>query len=192
MPDDRSASHDRSASRTLETERLVLRPLEDGDAEFVFRHFSDPDVTRHLLDSPPLREQSEAKEMIRFYKTYEAGRANRWCIVRKADKTAIGTCGFHCHALPHRRAEIGYDLGPSAWGQGFMTEALGAALDHGFGPMGLHRIEAIVFRDNVRSVRLLARLGFQPEGTLRDYLLHDGEFFDHTLYALLGEEWASR
>jgi ribosomal-protein-alanine N-acetyltransferase len=174
---------------TLETSRLILRPLVDDDIEFVFRHFSDPDVTKYLLDNPPLAERSEAQELIDFYKAPTGTKPTRWCVVSKRDDRAIGTCGYHNWSARNRRAEIGYDLSPDAWGQGFMSEALGAAIDYGFNHMNLNRIEALVYPENVRSVRLLERLGFQVDGVLRDYFFHDGKFYDHQLFSLLRREW---
>ncbi len=169
----------------LETERLLLRSLEGGDLPFVLSHFGDPQVTRYLLDSPPLRSENEARELIEFYATREGHGPNRWCIVRRADDTAIGTCGFHCWEPQHRRAEIGYDLSPAAWGHGYMTEVLRAAITHGFERLELNRIEALVYGENRRSIKLLERLGFRAEATLRDDFERDGEAYDHELYALL-------
>jgi ribosomal-protein-alanine N-acetyltransferase len=172
----------------LETERLVLRSLVDADAEFVLRHFSDPEVTRFLYDSPPLAGPSEAADLIDFYRDPEPRGPNRWCIVTKSDGQAVGTCGFHHWAPAHGRAEIGYDLSPVAWGRGYMTEALRAAIAHGFGEMELHRIDALVFGENTRSIRLLEKHGFRAEGVLRDYFRLHGVFYDHVLFARLKNE----
>jgi ribosomal-protein-alanine N-acetyltransferase len=159
----------------LETKRLILRSFVGDDVEFLYRHFSD--------------RQSEATDLIEFYKAQQGARSNRWCIVRKVDNKAIGTCGYHHWVPPHRRAEIGYDLSPQAWGQGYMTEALRAVLTHGFDQMKLHRTDALVFGENGKSIRLLERLGFQSEGVLRDYFCLNGVFYDHRLFALLERDW---
>ena len=169
----------------LETERLILRSLEDGDAEFIFKHFSDPTVTQHLLDSPPMSKRSEAIDLIAFYRTRERHGPNRWGIVTRSDNSVIGTCGFHNWAPRHHRAEIGYDLSPHAWGHGFMTEALRLILAHGFKDMSLNRIDAFVFGENEKSIRLLEKFGFEAEGVLRDYFCFNGTFYDHRLYSLL-------
>ena len=62
---------------------------------------------------------------------------------------------------------LGYDLARPHWNRGIMTEALTAVLPFGFEKMALNRIEALVITGNEASYRLLARLGFQQEGTLR-------------------------
>lgn len=173
----------------LETERLILRPLTPKDTDFVYQHFSDPAVSRYLLDEEPPTRRDQAVELIQFYldpigKTY-----NRWGIVWKATDALVGTCGYHKWHRQHRRAEIGYDLGQAHWGQGMMAEALHAMLGHGFEEMGLNRVEALVHPENGRSIGLLEKLGFQREGLLRQYYNRGGEFFDHMLLSLLRGEW---
>lgn len=172
----------------LETERLLLRAPGPQDVDFLLGHFRDPEVTRFLLDCPPLADRAAAEALAaQFAEPAESG-PNRWCLVRKSDGRPVGTCGYHCWSRAHRRAEVGYDLSPAAWGQGLMTEALRCVLDHGKQVLALYRIEALVYGDNVRSTRLLERLGFQREGTLRGYFHHAGAFHDHLLYALVGDD----
>lgn len=173
----------------LETQRLLLRNLTREDTDFVFSHFSDSAVSQYLMDQPPLSEYEEAQEIIRFYRDPEAKKRNRWGIVRKADNQLIGTCGYHNWRQRDRRAEVGYDLSPACWGQGYMAEALPVILSNGFARMGLNRIGALVYTGNTRSVQLLQKLGFQIEGTLRDYHYLNDMFHDHYLFALLRRDW---
>ncbi len=184
-----SAPNDSIHFPDLETERLILRQLKPADAEFIYGHFSDPAVTQFLMDEPPLSEPAQAQEIIEFYQDPEGKTYNRWGIVRKQDNQLIGTCGYHKWDRRFFRAEIGYDLSPSSWGQGYMTEALYAVIENGFGRMGLNRIGALVYTENVRSIKLLQKLGFQKEGVLRDYFYLAGQFYDHCLLALLRREW---
>jgi len=173
----------------LETERLILRQLTLEDADFIFRHFSDSAVTQYLMDEPPVTEYAQAQEIIRFYLEPAGKTHNRWGLVRKSDQQLIGTCGYHKWDKRYFRAEIGYDLSPGYWGQGYMAESLRAVLQNGFQRMGLNRIDALVYIENDRSVRLLQQLGFKLEGILRDYFYLDGKFYDHYLFALLHKEW---
>ena len=174
---------------TLQTDRLILRQLTMEDVDFVFQHFSDPRVTQYLMDEPPVADYAQARAIIDFYLEPEGKTHNRWGIVRRADDRLIGTCGYHKWVKAHCRAEIGYDLSPDCWGQGYMTEALRVAIRNGFERMGLNRIDALVYVDNVPSVRLLQRLGFKQEGLLRAYFCLDGVYYDHLLFALLRREW---
>ena len=174
---------------TLETERLILRQMTLEDADFVFQHFGDPAVSRYLMDEPPLTEYARAQEIIQFFCEPEEKTCNRWVMVRKSDHRSIGTCGFHNWDKHYFRAEMGYDLSPSVWGQGYMIEALRAVISSGFEHMRLNRIDALVYIENDRSTQLLRRLGFKQEGVLRDYFYLDGKFYDHYLLALLQREW---
>ena len=173
----------------LETDRLWLRQLALKDVDFVFQHFGDPEVSRFLLDEPPMTHIEQAEDLIRFYEDPEGRAYNRWGLVHKEQDLLVGTCGYHRWSRPHRRSEIGYDLAQAFWGQGLMREALAAVLRHGFEAMGLNRIEAFVHPQNTRSVRLLQRMGFQREGLLRGYLYQEGRSHDEFIFSLLKGDW---
>jgi ribosomal-protein-alanine N-acetyltransferase len=79
---------------------------------------------------------------------------------------------------------LGYSIDEDAQGQGLMTEALGAGIQHVFDELKLHRIMASYIPTNERSGKLLRRLNFQVEGYARDYLFIDGAWQDHVLTAL--------
>lgn len=86
-------------------------------------------------------------------------------------------------------ATIGYWIGRPHAGQGYMTESLGALLDHAFGPLGMHRLEAACVPENTRSKKLLERCGFRQEGYARQYLRINGVWHDHLLFALLAGDY---
>ena len=87
-----------------------------------------------------------------------------------------------------RSAWIGYWVASSAAGRGVATGALALGLDHCFGPVRLHRVEATVRPENVASRRVLAKVGFREEGLLQRYLDVDGGWRDHLLVAITVEE----
>jgi len=174
---------------TLQTDRLTLRLLTMDDIDFIYHHFRDPQVTQYLMDEPPVADYAESRAIINFFLEPECKEQNRWGIIRKADGRLIGTCGYHHWEKSYFRAEIGYDLSPDCWGQGYMTEALRAMIRNGFENLGLNRMDAMVYINNHRSLRLVKKLGFKQEGLLRDYFFLDGKFYDHYLLALLRREW---
>jgi [ribosomal protein S5]-alanine N-acetyltransferase len=87
-----------------------------------------------------------------------------------------------------RSAWVGYWVESQAAGGGVGTAAVALAVDHAFGPVGLHRIEATVRPENVASLRVLAKLGFRDEGLLQHYLEVDGAWRDHRLLAMTRDE----
>ncbi|MCW2714486.1 MAG: GCN5-related N-acetyltransferase [Frankiales bacterium] len=85
-------------------------------------------------------------------------------------------------------AHVGYWVDEGVAGRGVMTTALALVLDHCFGPVGLHRVEANVRPENGASLRVLSKLGFTAEGRHRRYLFIDEQWRDHLGFALLAED----
>ncbi|EOM77621.1 ribosomal-protein-alanine N-acetyltransferase [Rhodococcus rhodnii LMG 5362] len=90
-----------------------------------------------------------------------------------------------------RSAWIGYWVDSEVTGLGVATAALALGVDHGFGPVGLHRIEATVRPENIASRTVLRNVGFREEGVLQRYLDVDGAWRDHLLVAMTVEEVAT-
>ncbi|SFK84875.1 ribosomal-protein-alanine N-acetyltransferase [Geodermatophilus ruber] len=99
-----------------------------------------------------------------------------------------------------RSGNLGYWIDRSVAGRGIASLAVALVCDHVFGAVGLHRLQADIRPENVRSQQLVHRLGFRQEGLLRRYLDIDGEWRDHRSFALLAEDspngvlarWSSR
>ncbi|OUL06426.1 GNAT family N-acetyltransferase [Bacillus spizizenii] len=169
----------------LETDRLTLRQIKDQDAEAIFACFSNHEVTRHYgIENKGSIE--EALSMVQsFAGLYQEKRGIRWGIERRDTKELIGTIGFHALAQKHRRAEIGYEIIPAHWRNGFASEAVSEVVSYGFAALGLTRIGAVVFTENEASNRLLVKMGFQKEGVLRQYMYQNGIPYDTNMYSLL-------
>ncbi len=112
-------------------------------------------------------------------------RADDGAIVGGANISAIVRGAFHCGFL-------GYWIGGPFARQGLMSEALPLVLDHAFGALSLHRVEANVRPENTASIALVRRSGFRREGFSPKYLRISGEWRDHERWALLAEEWRAR
>ena len=151
-----------TAFPTLTTERLTLRSLEISDTEAIFRHFSDPQVVKFLMD--PLESTDDAAEVIQqLVRLFKSGKGIYWVLMLKTTGELVGICSFERFG-PGSRGEIGFDLAPAWWGIGLMTEALTAVIHYGFETLGLREIIAITALDNRRALRLLKRLGFRKDG----------------------------
>ena len=134
---------------------------------------------------------SEADETIAWAsRLLDAGRGVRWGIRDRAGSFA-GTIGFNSLVREHgSRGELGYDVVRARWRQGVMAEVMPAVLDHAFGPLGLHRVEAMVTPGNVASAALLIAQGFRLEGLLRDHGYWLGRFWDQQVFARLSTDGA--
>jgi ribosomal-protein-alanine N-acetyltransferase len=171
---------------TLTTSRLVLRQPTVDDAEQVLLFRGDPVVQR--FSDRTLSSVAEAKELlVDIRPRVAAGSLRAWVIVLEG--SVIGMIGLHTWVPKHRRAELGFDLARVHWGRGYASEAARAVLSYGFTTMQLHRIEAYTMVENLRSARLLERLGFTREGVCRAYVVEDDEAtYDSAVYGLLASD----
>ena len=177
---------------TLESERLRLRWLEERDVDALYQIFADPTVTRYW-SAPPLPDPAAARALLQeIYDYFKGGSLYQWGIALADTDRVVGTVTLAHIAREHRRAEVGFALAASAWGQGYAAEAVARLVEHAFSDLELHRLEANVDPRNEPSLRLLERLGFTREGLLRDRYHVAGEVQDSLIMGLLWSEWAAR
>jgi RimJ/RimL family protein N-acetyltransferase len=173
------------------TPRAVLRPLEDRDVDALLRIFGDRRVTRYW-SSPPLADRPAAAELLASIRRgRDAGDVLQWGLARREDDRVLGTVTLARIDRTNRRAELGFALGHTHWGAGWMAEALPAIVEHAFGGLRLHRLEADVDPRNAASLRRLERLGFVREGHLRERWHVQGEIQDSVLLGLLAADWSA-
>jgi RimJ/RimL family protein N-acetyltransferase len=176
----------------LETPRLRLRLPVDADVSALFTIFSDPETMRYWT-TPPMSDLTEAEAYLRnIHRHAEAGTLFQWGIARREDDLVIGTCTLLRIETENRRCELGYILRRDHWGRGLAHEALTAIVDHAFGTLKLHRLEADIDPRNTASVRSVERLGFTLEGHLRERYFVGDEIQDSLIYGLLEPTWRSR
>lgn len=176
----------------LESARLVLRGLTPDDVPWYLRHFSQPEIVSGQGYAAPADLAAAEAELRRFVlDLFDARAGFRWGIATRDDPELIGSAGLYRWVdTPASQAEVGYDLAPSAWGRGYMHEALGAILDFAFGRMGLERVEALVLATNDRSQRVLERLGFLREALLPEHGEDEhGVMRDEYRFGLARDAW---
>ncbi|WP_222703808.1 GNAT family N-acetyltransferase [Sphingomonas xanthus] len=145
----------------IRTERLELRRWRDEDRAPFAQMGQDPEVMRHF---PSLLTKTQSDAMIdeRFEAHFDQHNFGFWALERRSDRCFLGFAGiskvgFQCPI--EGQVEIGWRLARHAWGQGFAFEAASAAMNYGFGHLGLDRIVAMTVIGNERSRRLIAKLG---------------------------------
>lgn len=172
---------------TLRTARLTLRPFRDADAGALFALHSDAEVLRYW-DSPPWTDPSRADGFLaRSQQLAADGSGARLAI--DAAGSFIGWCSVTGWVPEYRSARLTYCLTPSSWGRGYATEAADALLGWAFETLELNRVQAEADTRNVASARVLEKLGFQLEGTLREDCVVDGDVSDSWVYGLLRREF---
>ncbi len=108
---------------------------------------------------------------------------------RHGDGTVIGWCSVSRWNPDYRSASLGYCFARAAWGQGYATEAAAALVGWAFDELSLNRVQAETDTRNVASARVLEKLGFVREGTLREDCIVNGEVSDSWVFGLLRREW---
>ncbi|OOM76967.1 putative ribosomal N-acetyltransferase YdaF [Clostridium puniceum] len=169
----------------IETERLKLRSMTSKDSQNVFGILSSEIVTKYY-GIYPMKDISEAEILIeKFDQSFNAGNAIRWGIELKKFNKIIGTCGYHNWSKRHFRAEIGYEVNSSFWGNGYAKEAISSIIHYGFNKMNLERIEAVVYPENKASENMLKKMNFVYEGYLRKYVYFRDKHQDLNMFSLI-------
>ena len=174
---------------TLHSERLSLRPFTEGDAEALLALHSSAHVLRYW-DSPPWSEPARAERFIAACRRLsDEGTGARLAMDRDSDGAFIGWCSLTRWNPDHRSAALGYCLDDAAWGHGYATEAARALLQWAFDTLDLNRVQAETDTRNLASARVLEKVGFVREGTLREDCVVNGDVSDSWVYGLLRREW---
>ncbi|HKD48510.1 MAG TPA: GNAT family protein [Rhizomicrobium sp.] len=125
----------------------------------------------------------------RYHKETRLDSAYVFFVFRVSDDALIGGCTLsNVRRGVTQCCALGYWIGARFARQGHMTDAIRALIPFVFGTLGLHRIEAACLPENEASRSLLTKAGFREEGLAKRYLLINGEWRDHALFALLEEE----
>lgn len=146
-------------AQTLETPRLTLRAFCDADSEPLYAIMADESAMRYTYKAP---SRGQCDERLRAYaeQAFTLGYAP-WTVVLRAENRVIGWGGLNIDPYdPGWGVEVAYCFHPDAWGKGFGTEVVSAALAVGFGKLSLEKVIAFVHPQNVGSGRVLAKCGF--------------------------------
>lgn len=176
----------------IETERLILRDFVKDDWQAVAAYNSDPLYLRYYdsMEGTPERVQ----EFIGWFLDHQKQNPRikyQLAVTLKSHHQLIGNCGVRMDEVGATKADIGYELNPKHWNQGFATEAASAIVDFGFTHFGVHRIWADCIAENVGSAHVLEKLGMKLEGRFRENKYFKDRWWDTLIYAILADEWAA-
>lgn len=186
------------ASWPHRTERVLLRPATPDDADAVWTVRSRPGVDEWLSAATPDRstfvEQFRIPERLAKLVVVELATEQARPIIGDVLITVQDPWAQHEVADEAKgvEAELGWVFDPEHGGRGYATEAVRAALAICFEPLGLRRVTANCFADNVASWRLMERIGMRREThTIEESLHRSGRWLDGFGYAMLAREWAA-
>lgn len=152
----------------ITTERLILRPWQEADAEDLYEYAKDPQVGP-IAGWHPHTSVENSREIIET--VLSANETYAVCL--KSDNKAIGSVGLMIGKasnldLPDTEGEIGYWIGVPFWGQGLIPEAVKELLRHGFQDLKLEKIWCGYFEGNIKSKRAQEKCGFTYHHTNKD------------------------
>jgi ribosomal-protein-alanine N-acetyltransferase len=172
----------------LATRRLRLRAPKPVDAKAFRAIVAFPEVTRYS-DWPDAASQTQTERIMRWMtKLFASGKGCAWMIEDVASGTLIGAIRFNRIERKARFGEIGYELASPFWGKGLMTEAVRAVVACGHETFRLNRIEAWTLPGNGASDRVLEKVGFRFEGTLRQRARFKGKYHDFRMFGRLADD----
>jgi len=178
-------------SLPVDTDRLLLRPLERSDLEALSSYHALPSVQRYVVKrSRDKDEVAAALTLMRQHVSLQRpGDTITLAMTRKSDKQLIGHVCLQWSDATAGQGELRFIINPSYSGQGYCTEAIGAMLDLAFRHYKIHRVFVRCDGRNHHSIKLLQQLGMRLEAHYREHALFQGEWDEELHFAILDREW---
>lgn len=170
----------------LETERLILRPFTEDDAQAVFVGWaSDSEVTKYLT-WPTHRTVNDSLGFMRYcVQSYQDKTSYQWGMERRDTHELIGNISVVHINEGIAEMGLGWVLSRKYWGQGYMPEAAKKVIDFLFDEVAVNRIFATHDARNLKSGRVMQKVGMKYEGTLRQSTRNNQGIVDLSHYAIL-------
>jgi len=166
---------------------IKLRKYRLSDLDSLCELFIDNNILDNLgtLTKKQLSKKKEEIWIIKAIKRQKEKKPNSldWAI--EANSEYVGGIGIHDIDWDKQKAEIGYWIGKPYWGKGIATEAVKQLVRLLFRRYKFMRISGLIYADNLASQRVLEKVGFKYEGTLKKNAKKKGKFFDDKIYAIL-------
>jgi len=171
----------------IETERLMLSEISMSDLEDIHRLHSIPEVDEfNTLGIPKTLEETEKLIKPIILSRFKNPRGSyTWKICLKDSNHFIGLAGFTLSNDKFKLGEIYYKLHPDYWGNGYATEVAKRLVKKGFDDFDLQKVEAGVATENIKSIRVLEKIGMTREGLRRKILPIRGVWKDNYHYAIV-------
>ncbi|WP_286331815.1 MULTISPECIES: GNAT family N-acetyltransferase [Muribaculaceae] len=174
----------------IETDRLILRPWREVDAEALFRYASDPDIGS-IAGWPPHTSVENSLEIIRTVFSVP----ETYAVVLKDPEEPVGSCGImfsnslHSAGMQQNEAEIGYWIGKPYWGQGLIPEAVKALLSRCFNDLCIDAVWCGYYDGNIKSKRVCEKCGFKFHHTNNDIVSPLGDRRTEHFYIITKEDY---
>lgn len=175
-------------------QRIYLKNLVDHVTPQTFVDcFRDLDQIRYIYSAPYPYTQQDAEQFYSFLQSVNEDKSmNELGIFSKADDSFIGVISLNDIDKHDDNAELGYWILKQHWKNGYAYEAASLLVPYAFEQLHLNKLYAYLQTENVASLSLLSKLGFQVEGVLRKHVRNKGEFVDRYVCGLLRDDYLKR
>lgn len=178
-------------TKTIETERLILRRFKMEDAEAMYKNWaSDAEVTKFL--TWPLHSSNEVTKKVLqdWINNYEKDDFYQWAIILKENgEEPIGTISVVDKDEEVNMVHIGYCIGTKWWNRGVTSEALMAIIKFFIKEVGVNRVESRHDPNNPNSGKVMMKCGMKYEGTMRQADINNQGICDYSMYGILAKEY---
>jgi RimJ/RimL family protein N-acetyltransferase len=176
----------------LETERLLIRPIQFDDKVNIFEYRSDNEANKYQVWIPKTITDVESfingiSKQINIPETWF-----QFVLIKKGSQKVIGDLGVHFWDKQNKQVEIGCTLNKNFHYNGFATEAVRKIIDFLFFELKKHRIITSIAPNNKSSIRLVERIGFRKEAHFVESIFVNGTWADDLVYALIEKDWKTR
>lgn len=173
---------------TLQTERLLLRLFQTGDAETVVTLCHNYNLYKNTLYLPYPYTLNDALAWIeRHYDHFLADKSYEFAVTDKETGELYGAIALSNNKR-FNQGEIAYWIGERYWGNGYATESAQSILRFAFEEKKLHKVFARYFSSNPASGQVMKKIGMKQEGRLKDHVIKDGTYKDLVYYGIINEK----
>jgi len=171
-----------------EGDKVRLRAYEADDIEKAHAYINDPELKHFLTPGIPFPLTLEDEK--KFIEGISAFKDNYSFAIETMEGEYIGGCGMNNVDWKNSVATIGIFIGAKGyWGKGFGTDALKILINFIFNEMNINKIALNVYSFNERAIKSYEKCGFKVEGTLRQALYKNGQYYDDIIMGLLRDEY---
>lgn len=175
---------------SLKTERLVIRPLSEGDADAIYKNVKEYDIAKWTINIPhPYPKDGAIKFIKQTKELMKKGKSYELAIQIESTKKVVGVISLMKVDRRHKNAELGYWVAKKFWNRGIATEAASKVMDFGFQVLNLEKIYAKCFHNNEASRKVMEKIGMKLEGKFCHEVFKENKFIDTIYYGILKGDW---
>ena len=169
---------------------IRIRKIRRSDAEAIARNINDKELIERLENPriPYPYKVSDARSFI-AHAIWSWKKGTQYVFAIEVDGKFVGVIDLHNVDKRSKKAEVGYWVGRKYWGKGYGTVALKQILEFAFKKLKLHKVTGIALESNKASIRVMEKVGFRKEGTLRDNYKIGNKWHNEVIYSILRSEF---